>query len=136
MNVQTIFACAWLFSASIGAQAEELIRLPKQATSPQLGVRAGGIGPVGTQRKIAGWLVLNGATIRNVEYPELAKLLRENYQLQGRTLPDTETTPLPKEAYEAKSSGEIVRGYAICPSTAICGALPGEITAFDLDARR
>ena len=131
MNVQTLLACTWLVSASIGAQAQELIRLPKEATSPQLAGRADGTG-----KNIAGWLVLNGATIRNVEYPELAKLLRENYQLQGKTLADTETTPLPKDAYESRSSGEIVRGYAICPSTAICGALPGEITAFDLDARR
>ena len=85
----------WLLTGYIAAEAQErspeLIRLPKQATSPQFGVRPGAtIGPAGRE-----WLVLNGATFPNKEYPDLARTLRENYAQQNYTLPNLDVTPLP-----------------------------------------
>ena len=81
-----------------------------------------------------GWLVLNGARFRNSDYPELAKVLAENYAQQGYKSPDPNFTQLTAEQSETDSHGRIVRGLAICPSREICGDLVGELAAFDLNS--
>jgi hypothetical protein len=88
---------------------------------------------MGRETRLAGWLVLNGARFRNKIYPELAQILAENYAQHGFVSADKEFTQLPAEQFEAKSDGEIVRGFAICPSKAVC-ELPGIIMPFNLDA--
>jgi hypothetical protein len=47
--------------SSIGYQLEQpsLMRLPKQATSPLMGVNKDGIGPKGKETQLEGWLVLS-----------------------------------------------------------------------------
>jgi hypothetical protein len=123
MNAQTVFAAFFLFSCVSNVSAEELIRLTRQATSPQMGYTKGGFGSMGTEKNLAGWLVLNGASFKNSECPELAKTLRETYaQTNGYVPPDPETTPLTNAPHESKPTGEIVRGFAICPTPAICRA--------------
>jgi hypothetical protein len=110
-----------------------LIRLPKQATSPDVGYKKGAFGPTGHERSLAGWLVLNGARFRNADFPELAQTLIESYRQQGYVLRGKEFTPLPAEPIEKDSHGEAVKGLAICPSSALCG-LVGDVMPFNLDA--
>jgi hypothetical protein len=116
------------------AQEAALTKLPRNATSPAMGYKNGGFGPMGKEMNPGGWLVLNGARFRNVEFPILANTLKENYSRQGYVSDDSEFTQLPAEQSESKPGGEIVRGFAICPSPAICGDLTGTIMPFDLDA--
>lgn len=129
----------WLLLSSLPADAQrrapELVRLPKQATSPQLGMRPGGnIGPTGRESNLTGWLVLNGATFPNEEFPDLARTLRENYAKQGYSAPTSNVTQLPNMGVRTSSSGGIVGGMAICPSREICGGLVGVLAPFDLDS--
>jgi hypothetical protein len=99
-----------------------------------MGYVKGAFGPMGRESNLGGWLVLNGASFRNAEYPELAKQLRENYaKTNGYVPPDPNMTPLTKEPLQSKPTGEVVRGFAICPSPAICG-LTGTIMPFNLDS--
>jgi hypothetical protein len=122
-------------TTSVAQEQPSLIRLPKQATSPSIGIKKGGvIGPMGKEMHLGGWLVLNGARFRNSEYPELAKTLAENYAQQGYTSKDPDFTQLPAEQSEADPHGQIVRGFAICPSPALCGDLTGSIMPFDLNS--
>jgi hypothetical protein len=119
--------------SSIAQQEPPLVRLTKQATSPQMRATARGI-VSDRDNNLAGWLVLNAARFRNSEYPELAKHLRETYAVTGNAgSSDLEFTQLPYEPNELDSHGQIVRGIAICPSTALCG-LTGALAPFNLEA--
>jgi hypothetical protein len=134
-----LFKTAALFllvaTPSIAQQQPPLIRLTNQAMSPYIGVKKGGdIGPMGKEANLQGWLVLNGARFRNSEYPVLAKTLAENYARQGFKLLDPDFTQLPVEPSEADSRGQIVKGFAICPSPALCGDLTGAIMPFNLNS--
>jgi hypothetical protein len=111
-----------------------LIHLTKQALSPSLTYKKDTPRPLRTERNLEGWLVLNGARFRNSEYPQLAKNLAENHAQRGHTSRDRDFTQLPLVPSEPDSHGEIMRGFAICPSRALCGDTVGDITAFDLSS--
>jgi len=115
------------------AQEPKLIALPQHATSPFLGYRSGKFREMGKEANIGGWLVLNGARFRNSEFPELAKIHSQGYARQGFVATDPELTQLPLEPYDSKPDGQVVRGFAICPSRAICGDLIGSRMPFNLD---
>jgi hypothetical protein len=126
----------FLFSGSQSNAQQEppLIRLTKQALSPQMRATARGI-TSDRENNLTGWLVLNGARFRNSEYPALAKSLAETYAQQGlASNSDADFTELPFQPSEADPHGQIVRGWAICPTPALCGDLVGSLAAFDLDA--
>jgi hypothetical protein len=91
------------------------------------------LGLSGRETNLGGWLVLNGARIANSEYPDLAKVRRENYAQQGFqvTEPDFQ---LPHQQTQIDSHGRIVRGIAVCPLGTICGDAVGELMPFNLDA--
>src|SRR5712664_2459247 len=108
-------------SSAVAQKDPPLIRLTHQAMSPLIGLKKGAIGPMGREVNLPGWLVLNGARFRNSEYPVLAKTLAENYAQQGYTSPDSDFTQLPIEPSEQAPHGQIVKGFAICPSPALCG---------------
>jgi hypothetical protein len=137
MNVQTVIVAGLIFvwgaTPVLTQEAALLTKLPKNATSPVIGLKNGGIGPTGKELNLGGWLVLNGALFPNADYPALAQLLKENYAQQGLVSNDPDFTQLPREPYEAKPNGEIVRGFAICPLPALCGD-PGTLMPFDLDS--
>ncbi|WP_439925610.1 hypothetical protein [Nitrobacter sp. JJSN] len=78
--------------------------------------------------------MLNGATFKNSDYPDLARVLATVYAQNDYKSLDTENTILRNEPHEMKPSGEVVRGLAVCPSKAICGDLVGTIQPFNLDA--
>ena len=100
-----------------------------------MGYTKGGFGPMGKETNLAGWLVLNGASFPNSEFPDLARQLRETYaKANGYVPPDPDMTPLPNQPHESKSNGEVVRGFAICPSRALCGDLTGTFMPFNLDS--
>ncbi|SHM40630.1 hypothetical protein [Bradyrhizobium lablabi] len=136
MNAQMIFGAFLAIVSVSSASAEDLIRLPKQATGPVLGIVDGGkIGPTGKETNLEGWLVLNGASFQNAEYLELAENLREVYaRANGYVPPDPDVTPLANEPHETKPTGEIVRGIAICPLRALCGGIVGTLMPFNLDS--
>jgi hypothetical protein len=92
------------------------------------------LGSSGKEANLGGWLVLNGARFANSEYPDLAKVLRENYAQQGFQVTDPIFTQLPAEQSATDTHGRIVRGVAICPSKSICGDLVGTLMPFGLDA--
>jgi hypothetical protein len=116
------------------AQEAPLVRLPKSATTPNIAFKKGGLRETGKEMNLGGWLVLNGARFRNVEFPVLANILRENYARQGHVSNDSEFTQLPAKQIVTNPAGQIVRGFAICPSPAICGDLTGTFMPFNLDA--
>ena len=89
-------------------------------TSPILGFSKKGIGETGRDLNLGGWLVLNGAAFKNADYPDLATALAEADAERGYKSPEPDYTDLPNEPHEAKPSGEVVRGFAICPSKALC----------------
>jgi hypothetical protein len=89
--------------------------------------------PARPEANLAGGLVLNGARFQNSEYPELAKMLAENYAQQGFKSPDPNFTVLAPFPAEMDSHGNVVRGSAICPSRAICD-LVGAVMPFDLNS--
>jgi hypothetical protein len=121
-------------TASLHAQEARLIRLPKEATSPQLTIKKGSLASSGRETNLGGWLVLNGARFANSEYPDLAKIVRENYSAQGLENTDPDFTQLPTQDIATDSHGRIVRGVAVCPLRSICGDLVGELVPFNLDA--
>jgi hypothetical protein len=114
--------------------APALIRLPKQASSPVMGYRAGKFAPMGREASLAGWLVLNGASFPNEEYPVLAKQLREVYAREGFVVNDRDSTPLQNHGVTMNAKGEVVSGLAICPSPALCGDLTGTFAPFNLNS--
>ena len=131
-----IVAALFVFIANpSNAQNEPpLIRLTKQATSPQMVYDKGGLHPRG-EKNLEGWLVLNAARFRNSEYPVLARVLREDYAARGvASSSDSEFTQLPYEPNESDSHGQIKGGTAICPSPALCGDLTGVSMPFNLNA--
>lgn len=129
---------AFVFSVTaVTATAQQeppLIRLTKQATSPQMRHVQGRLRS-DRETNLAGWLVLNGARFRNAEYPALAKHLVETYAARGiASLSDAEFTQLPYEPNESDSHGQVVRGMAICPAPVLCGDLIGILAPFNLEA--
>jgi hypothetical protein len=97
-------------------------------------IKKGGLGSSGRETNLRGWLVLNGARFPNSEFPDLARVLRENYAQQGLQTTDPDFTQLPTEKTGTDSRGRIVRGFAVCPLKSICGDLVGQLAPFDLDA--
>src|SRR6185437_14298285 len=138
MHLRALAASALLaFASGAVARSEpRLVRLPAQATSPHIGIKKGGvIGSMGKEASLKDWLVLNGARFANSEYPDLAKIVAENYAQQGYSKsPDPNFTQLPVEPFEADYRGEIIRGMAICPTRAICGDLVGSLMPFNLNS--
>lgn len=110
-----------------------LTALPQQATSPILSFQKGKFGGAVKEVNIGGWLVLNGANLRNSEFPDLAKILAERNAQRGFVSKDPEVTQLPTELYESKPDGRIARGYAICPLSSLCGDLIGTVMPFNLE---
>jgi hypothetical protein len=114
-------------SLTVRAEASELVRLPHFATSSMKTAK----GEAAKDASLAGWLVLNGASFRNAEFPELAQILQQGDKRAGGSAA-SETTPLPFEPFELRPTGGIARGFAICPSKALCGDLLGSIAPFNL----
>jgi hypothetical protein len=132
-------ASLFVFLTAAGAAFAEqnsppLIHLPKQASSPVMGYKAGTFGPMGRESNLGGWLVLNGASFPNKEYPVLAKQLREVYARGGFVVNDPDFTPLRNHGVKMNAAGRVVSGVAICPSPELCGDLTGTFAPFDLDS--
>jgi hypothetical protein len=137
-KLKPVFVMAVLLlgmAPSIAQQNNQpLIRLTNQATTPKMKYTAGGLKPYG-EKNLSGWLVLNGARFRNSEYPDLSKHLLETYAAEHQANnSDAEFTQLPGGATEADPHGQIIKGWAICPTKALCGDLIGELAQFNLDA--
>lgn len=134
MRILLTVATTLISVQAASAQTAKLTALPKNASSPWLMFKNDGVRQSGKEASLSGWLILNGATFPNADFPDLAKVLRKNYARTGYVPPHPDTTVLPNEPHETKANGEIARGMAICPTRMICGDLVGTLMPFDLDA--
>jgi hypothetical protein len=131
--MSALFFVIAVFCFVSSVHAADLIRLPGQATSPASGAKNKNASSAGNEVNFAGWLVLNGASFQNAEFPELSNVLQQRYGPAGAAS-DSKVTPLPFEPFEVRPTGDIARGYAICPSKALCGDRVGAIMPFILGA--
>lgn len=136
--LKTLFVATCLLLANnltAASQQPKLTFLPKNVTSGQMKAGPSGMVPSGREQNLGGWMVLNGARFRNAEFPELAKILGENYKAtNGYVSPDPDFTQLTADAFELAPNGDVVRGVAICPTRTICGDLVGMLAPFNLNS--